>query len=115
MAATKGTEKDTANGSGEFAGDLMALLAQQESLARQIEDVRMRERETVLQDVRQKIAAFEIQPSEIGFGSGRGRPAKRVRAAVAPKFRDPDSGSTWSGRGKPPRWIAGKDRSKFAI
>lgn len=114
MAATKGIEKDTANGNAEFAGDLMALLAQQESLARRIEDVRTRERENVLQEVRQKIAAFEISPSEIGFG-GRGRPAKRVRAAVAPKFRDPDTGSTWSGRGKPPRWIAGKDRSKFEI
>ncbi|MEK6290655.1 MAG: H-NS histone family protein, partial [Paraburkholderia tropica] len=22
---------------------------------------------------------------------------------------------TWSGRGKPPRWIAGKDREKFLI
>ncbi|MGI4860059.1 MAG: H-NS family nucleoid-associated regulatory protein [Janthinobacterium lividum] len=92
----------------------MALLAQQESLARRIEDVRTRERENVLQEVRQKIAAFEIVPSEIGFG-GRGRPVKRVRAAVAPKFRDPDTGSTWSGRGKPPRWIAGKDRTEFEI
>jgi DNA-binding protein H-NS len=34
---------------------------------------------------------------------------------VAPKYRDPESGNTWSGRGKPPRWIAGQDRDQFLI
>lgn len=34
---------------------------------------------------------------------------------VAPKYRDPITGQTWSGRGKPPLWIAGKDREQFLI
>ena len=37
------------------------------------------------------------------------------RSGVAPKYRDPESGSTWSGRGKPPKWIAGQDRDNFLI
>ncbi|MCX5543864.1 H-NS histone family protein [Paraburkholderia sp. CNPSo 3076] len=39
-----------------------------------------------------------------------------VRGPQPPKYRDPKSGATWSGRGRAPAWIAGaKDPSKFLI
>ena len=39
-----------------------------------------------------------------------------VRGPQTPKYRDPKSGATWSGRGQAPAWLAGaKDRSKFLI
>ena len=45
--------------------------------------------------------------------------AKAARAAVhhvAPKYADPKTGATWSGRGRAPAWIRDvKDRSKFLI
>ena len=31
-----------------------------------------------------------------------------------PAYRDPVSGKTWSGVGRAPFWVVGKDRSKFA-
>jgi len=35
---------------------------------------------------------------------------------VAPKYADPKSGATWSGRGRAPAWIKdAKDRSRFLI
>ena len=36
-----------------------------------------------------------------------------TRKPAHPKYRDPVSGQTWSGRGKEPAWIAGKDRTMF--
>jgi len=44
----------------------------------------------------------------------------RIRKAVAPKYRDPASGKTWTGRGKTPRWMVaaegqGATRESFAI
>ena len=43
-------------------------------------------------------------------------PAAKAKGSVgAPKYRDPDTGATWTGRGKPPRWILGKDRGQFLI
>jgi len=39
---------------------------------------------------------------------GRRRAAAKPKSPVAPKFRDPDSGATWSGRGRPPVWLAQK-------
>ena len=41
--------------------------------------------------------------------------AKRAGAGV-PKFKDPKTGKTWTGMGKPPAWIASaKNRDKFRI
>jgi DNA-binding protein H-NS len=39
-----------------------------------------------------------------------------VRGPQAPKYRDPETGATWSGRGKAPAWLAGaKDRTTYLI
>ncbi|KXU82718.1 nucleoid-structuring protein H-NS [Paraburkholderia monticola] len=43
---------------------------------------------------------------------GKGQP----KGAQPPKYLDPKSGATWSGRGPAPAWLAAvKDRSKFLI
>ncbi|SPB14864.1 histone family protein nucleoid-structuring protein H-NS [Caballeronia novacaledonica] len=39
-----------------------------------------------------------------------------VRGPQAPKYRDPESGATWSGRGKAPAWLSSaKDRATYLI
>lgn len=41
---------------------------------------------------------------------------RRASAPVAPKYADPKTGATWTGRGRAPAWIRDvKDRSKFLI
>jgi DNA-binding protein H-NS len=43
-------------------------------------------------------------------------PGKKAKGSVgAPKYRDPATGATWTGRGKPPNWINGKVRESFLI
>ncbi|MEQ4616466.1 MAG: H-NS histone family protein [Corticimicrobacter sp.] len=46
--------------------------------------------------------------------------APRVKRTVEPKYRHPETGDTWTGRGKAPRWITaaeaeGKQRDSFLI
>ncbi len=47
------------------------------------------------------------------------RQGRKVRRGngdkVAAKFRDPETGKTWSGRGREPVWIKGKNREEFKI
>ncbi|WP_321935215.1 H-NS histone family protein [Paraburkholderia sp. J8-2] len=44
------------------------------------------------------------------------KPEERTKHTVAPKYRDPASGTTWSGRGLAPLWIRGaKDRTAYLI
>lgn len=31
------------------------------------------------------------------------------------RFRDPATGNTWTGFGRPPNWIRGKDRERFRV
>lgn len=49
--------------------------------------------------------------AEGGQDKTAGRPAK---AGLPAKYRDPESGKTWSGRGRVPAWLAG-EREKYAI
>lgn len=39
---------------------------------------------------------------------GRRRTAAKPKASIAPKYRDPATGNTWTGRGRPPVWLAEK-------
>jgi DNA-binding protein H-NS len=62
------------------------------------------------------------QLSRLGLGGdGRTRRVSAMRGQkVAPKYRDPETGETWAGRGARPRWLvarlkAGKKLDDFAI
>lgn len=41
--------------------------------------------------------------------------AMKVRIPVAAKYRDEATGETWTGRGRSPKWLEGKDKSKYLI
>lgn len=88
------------------------LLEQRAALEVQIAEARKTELASAVKQVREIVAEFGLVESDV-FG-GRGHRATKG-TTVAPKYRDPQTGSTWTGRGKPPKWIQGQDREKFAI
>lgn len=47
--------------------------------------------------------------------SGIGKKSGAPRAVVPAKYRDPATGSEWTGRGRAPLWLAGKDKEQFMI
>ena len=111
---------------------LKTIESQIRKLQARAQTMRERDRKPVIAAIVKQMKAHEISLDEIGeaFGKRRAprtatkvastRASKTARKPVAPKFRDPESGATWSGRGRTPRWIveaeqSGKDRSSFAI
>ena len=88
------------------------LTAQIEALKKEAEKARNNEVSSAIAEIKTKMNEYGITVADLGLKSTK--PSK-PKAAVAAKFRDDTSGATWSGRGKPPKWIAGKDRSAFAI
>ena len=90
------------------------LLKQQEALALQVEEARKREIADAVTQVRQMVSEFGLTERDV-FPSGRKSGGTRTGGKVAPKYRDPATGQTWTGRGKAPKWIDGKDRSKYLI
>lgn len=69
------------------------------------------------------IAAYGLKPEDIGFPAASepkaaSKPAPRKRPSRAnrpPKYRDPDTGATWTGQGAQPRWLDGKNREDYLI
>jgi DNA-binding protein H-NS len=56
----------------------------------------------------------------VGRRAGRKSGGSDKRSVVAPKYRDPATGTTWTGRGKQPKWLAaaigsGKKLGDFKI
>ena len=88
------------------------LLKQRDALDAQIAEVRKGELANAVSQARQLVQEFGLTAQDI-FGGTRQSTVKGT--TVAAKYRDPSTGATWSGRGKPPLWIAGKDRAQFAI
>jgi DNA-binding protein H-NS len=88
------------------------LLQQREQLEKQITEARQRENQAAIEKVRSLVAEFGLTSDDI-FVSAKKQ--SRAGQKVAAKYRNPATGDTWTGRGKPPRWIQGKDRAQFSI
>lgn len=90
-----------------------ALLKDRQALDQKIEDARRKELSTAVEQVRSLVNEFGLTPKEV-FATGRPRGVV-LGSKVEPKYIDPVSKKTWTGRGKAPKWIAGQDRSLFLI
>lgn len=107
------------------APTLKELLAQKAELDRRIAETQRAEREQALAQVRTLMAEYGLSMADIaGHGRAAAAPAApRARSAggsVAPKYRDPATGQTWSGRGLQPRWLrealaSGRTIGDFAL
>lgn len=87
------------------------LLAQKAKLEEQLEAARRAELETAIQQVRQIVQEYGLTAEDLGLGV---KAKKRKGTIITPKYVDPKTGATWSGRGRAPAWI-GKNRDRFLI
>lgn len=91
------------------------LLKQREQLEQQIKDARSKELSDAVEKVRALVAEFSMTAEDV-FPPARGKRPGSTGSKVAPKYKNPETGDTWTGRGKAPKWIAAvDDREKFAI
>lgn len=101
----------------------LALLQERIQRLQQVaEQLRKSELTEVIARIRAEVAEYDLTPGDIFGGKGKRGPrgkkaaAKAARAPRPAKYRDPKTGKTWNGVGKPPAWIAGaRNRDKFLI
>lgn len=89
------------------------LLKQRDQLEQQISEARRRELADAITQARTLVAEYGLKAEDI-FPAGRARSAS-AGTKVAPKYRNPATGQTWTGRGKAPKWIQNENREQFAI
>lgn len=82
-------------------------------LQQQAEELRKKELGNAISQVKSIMAEFGISISDLGMGTKK--KSTRTRAPLAPKYRNPSTGETWSGRGKAPKWIDQKNKEKYLI
>jgi DNA-binding protein H-NS len=100
------------------------ITAEISRLQAQAEALRKAEAAGVIARIKDAIAVYGITAADLGLtgaSSSRATPANeppangKLEAGVA-KYRNPATGQTWTGRGKPPVWIKdAKDRTRFLI
>ena len=98
---------------------LIDLQSQIANLQKQAEEIRGKEFDATITEIRQKMQAFGITIKDLQSAKVKSKPgrkpkvaatakpakAKKASAAVAPKYRGPN-GETWSGRGLTPKWLS---------
>lgn len=103
---------------------LEELLAQKAALEKQIAETQREEKSEALAQIRDLMQRYGLTLSDLSGGrattklpsaSGRGTGSK-----VAAKYRDPDTGATWSGRGLKPKWLriaieGGRQLTDFSV
>ena len=82
--------------------DLSELLALQGQIAARIAAARAVQETDILNELRQKAAQLGLSADELLAKLNTRPGAKR---SVAAQFRDPASGTEWSGRGRKPLWV----------
>ena len=89
------------------------LLKQRKALEQKINEARRNELSEAVSQVRALVTEFGLTAQDV-FPAGKARSAS-AGSKVAPKYRNPATGQTWTGRGKAPKWIQNENREQFAI
>ena len=104
-----------------MATSLSDLIAQKEALERQIRDAQSSAKAGAVAEVRKLMAEHGLTAIDVmSAPKAKAKVGARTGSKVAAKYRDPATGSTWTGRGLKPKWLtaaleAGKSPQDFAI
>ena len=95
---------------------IQELLAQKAALEQQILEVQQQAKADGIAKIRALMTEHGLTVADLSETRASGKSAGKGKGQkVAPKYRDPETGKTWTGRGVAPKWIAGKDREAFLI
>nr|WP_175981592.1 H-NS histone family protein [Burkholderia sp. BCC1630] len=89
----------------------LALIAQRDALDAQINAAREAEREAAIGQIKALMKEFDLSILDL---QEKGHKRNSRRMSTVPKYRDPATGKTWSGRGRQPAWL-GNDPAAFLI
>lgn len=102
-------------------------------LRKQSEALQVKNRKPIIQSIVKSMKEYGISITELSAvvnkssttkerpnGVAKSKKTSQPRGPVAVKYRHPETNATWTGRGKPPRWVSdaeatGTPRSHFLI
>lgn len=116
--------------------DYPSIMNQITNLKKQVESVRMLEKSAAVAEIKFQMNTLGISLVDLQIGGSsqiiapkgvntknavaEETKVKALRRKPEPKYLDPTTGTTWTGRGKTPKWLqaalsSGKKKEKYAI
>ncbi|WP_395054865.1 H-NS family nucleoid-associated regulatory protein [Polaromonas sp.] len=86
--------------------------AEVNKLRKKLAEQKNSERTQAIASAKELITLHQLTVADLGLVEKKAAPRKGPRVSgekhtkVAPKYQDPTSGKTWTGRGKTPAWLA---------
>ncbi|QYY33768.1 H-NS histone family protein (plasmid) [Cupriavidus pinatubonensis] len=96
------------------------LIAEKEALEAKLAEIRASELPGVFEKIRTLVVKYDLTADDIAKKQSRSRPSgvaatpTKAKAELPPKYLDPKTGKTWSGRGRAPAWL-GDNPKRFLI
>lgn len=98
------------------------LQAQVDQLQKQANEAKQKEKNEAIADMKAKIKKYDITATDLGLAAkpAVGGELSAEKKAGAPKYKNPETGETWTGKGPQPKWLKaaladGKGKEQFAI
>lgn len=104
----------------ELIAQKEALVRQQQEVAKSIAEFQSAQRAGVINEIKTLMAQHGITAADLAVTGRKAANPDKEPSKVAAKYRDPASGSTWTGRGLKPRWLVaalenGRTQDEFLI
>ena len=94
---------------------LEQLLAERETLDQRIKELQSEARKEAITKVLSLIDRHALKAQDLFTSGSASKTRKNSGTKVPAKYRDPETGNEWSGRGIPPVWLRGKDKKDYLI
>lgn len=98
----------------QLAGAVQSI--PREEFSRQIKSftssLEQRWHDSAVNEARRLVEAYDLQPKDV-FSRSVG--VKKAQGSRNVKYMDPNTGNSWSGRGRRPDWLSGKDLTEFQV
>lgn len=103
-----------------FINEKQEIEKQINKLKRKMRTLHSRQRRPVITSIIRSMIEYEITPEEIAQAYERRSKSSKSKSTAPARFKNPETGDTWTGRGRPPRWIVdaeskGQHREQFLI
>lgn len=90
------------------------IAAQIAQLQGELKRIKDEERSGALTQVRNLVATHELSVDEI-FSTKKAKASASARKPVPVKYRNNETGETWTGRGMTPKWLREKNLADFLV
>lgn len=91
--------------------EIQDLMEQRRLLDEKIEQARKAARGQAIEQALNLITTFQLTPEDLFSGTKKGK----AKSKAPPKYRDPETGKTWTGKGPVPGWLKDKNRDDYLI